>query len=95
MILGGCANDKQLREAGVAIGTSNARVTLPELPAECKRQYGQIPVRAGYEAVVAIKKGNSIIAAGNRDNVNCEAWYKDLSGNLAGVEAPAVIVPQR
>jgi hypothetical protein len=92
----GCAKNKELLdEAGTTIGTSNARVTLPEYPTECTRQYPHIKVREGYEAIVAIKNGNRTIDKGNLDKVNCTSWYRELSAEISGRGAAPTIVPPR
>lgn len=95
LISTGCAKTlgEKLDEASSTIGTTNARVTLPEYPRSCSKEYELTPLAKGGEARTALKRSDDIILAGNRDKRNCTAWYGKLSKGLAGGEIPIVVVP--
>ena len=84
LTLGGCGEHARLEKAGIAIGTANAGVTMPDLPSDCRRQFGHAKVRVGYEASIALKKERGIVDAANKTISGCAEHYDEVKAALAG-----------
>lgn len=83
MMFGACANEEAFRAAGAAAGVSRADISLPELPGECRKQYGLAPLKAGDEARIAIARSDAIIRAANLTIGNCAAFYDDVKAGFS------------
>lgn len=66
------------REKGIAA----ARVTLPELPADCRVKEPHAPVTVGSEARSIIKRERAALNRQNARTGRCAAFYDDVKEGL-------------
>ena len=63
-------------------GIAAARVTLPELPADCRVKEPHAPVAVGAEARSIIKRERAALNRQNARTGRCAAFYDDVKEGL-------------
>lgn len=78
-----CAShDAALRGAGKAKGVAAARVTLPNLPGDCRVLEPHAPVVAGAEARSIIIRERAALTRQNSRTGRCAAFYDGVKRGL-------------
>lgn len=73
-----CAANQRLNDAGAAQGQAAARVTLPDLPDDCRKKEPHYPLRAGTQAPVVIRGERMALDRQNARGGRCAGWYDDM-----------------
>lgn len=78
LTLSGCASSNQrLIETSVAKGVAQAQITLPELPADCRRKEPHAPLAVGREVRIVLKDERKALNRANDRIVRCADFYDD------------------
>lgn len=84
LISTGCAGNA-VKLAAVDTGKTQAGVTMPDLPGDCRKQEPHAPLTIGMESRVAIRAERRATDRANARVGRCAAFYDDTK---AGLEAP-------
>lgn len=83
LILSGCAGiEKRLDGAAVAQGVTHARVTLPELPDDCRAAERHAEVVGGAELRSILKREQAALDRANDRVTRCAANYDAIKDGL-------------
>lgn len=86
LILSSCANDlKNLRIAATETGRAQARVSLPDMPADCRAKEAHAPLAVGLHAVSVLKRERAALDRQNARTGRCNGsggWYDRLQEEI-------------
>lgn len=77
MTLTGCAS-----LSAQTLGRAEARVTLPDWPAECRTPVPHAPLVEGYEARSVLKRERAALDRANAKITTCADLYDDLQEHM-------------
>ena len=83
MLTSSCASlESILRGSAREKGIAEARVTLPDLPDDCRKKEPHAPVVVGAEARSIIKRERAALNRQNARTGRCAAFYDDVKEGL-------------
>ncbi|TPN11742.1 hypothetical protein [Mesorhizobium sp. B2-1-2] len=84
-ILSSCAGlDRQLQQASVAKGTAQAKVNIPDQPADCRRTEPHAAAVVGDEARSVLKRERKVTDRLNARILRCAADRDNVKTGLEG-----------
>ncbi len=81
LALSGCAS-LRLDNAARAKGSTQAGVSLPAWPGECRRPVPHAPLVAGAEVLSVLKRERAALDRANSKSTDCGAFYDSLKRKL-------------
>lgn len=74
--MSGCAStNQQLHQAGTVLGQTQARVTLADLPPECREHIGRVVPQIGEKPRWTQKRWEYVADAADARTDNCARFY--------------------
>lgn len=83
MTVSGCSSlEHQLRSASRDKGTTQARVTLPDLPADCRKKEPHAELKVGAEVRSILKRERAALDRQNARTSRCADNYDNIRERL-------------